>query len=222
MHRTIAAILGTMAVSVASANAADMPVKAPPIMPLPVQTWTGFYAGVNLGGAWANRSSDGITIGDDTGGVIGGGQLGYNWQTGAWLLGIEGDFQGSSQRRTHSFIDTAGATFETEGKIPWFATLRGRLGYVSGPWLLYATGGGAWVNFKASVTDAAGVTVSDDTTRSGWTVGGGVEWMFIPQWSAKVEYLYISTDHTSLVLDGDTFDRRIQENVFRAGVNYHF
>src|SRR5690242_11167254 len=101
-----AAVLGLTA---SSAFAADLGVRAPPVTPAPVATtWTGFYAGLNAGGGWANVSSDNVS--SDLSGFVGGGQLGYNWESGNWLLGIEGDFQGSSQ----STSDTA-----TIGVIPF-------------------------------------------------------------------------------------------------------
>lgn len=217
---TILAGVMFAACSGAGAYAADLPRKAPvqPIAPVQMYNWTGFYVGVNLGGGWTNTSSG--SINSDLSGVIGGGQLGYNWQAGQILLGIEGDFQGSSQRSSGS-ATIGGIGFSGESKIPWFATLRGRLGYVSGPWLIYATGGGAWINYELDIT-APGGSVSDHTTKSGWTVGGGVEWMFVPNWSAKLEYLYLDTDTTSVTLFGTTFDARAKQNIVRAGLNYHF
>jgi outer membrane immunogenic protein len=221
----------------AAAQAADMPVKAPPPMaPLPPPiTWTGFYLGVNVGGAFSNNDASfanfaGTPIvsgnggSNNNGGVVGGGQLGYNWQINNWLIGFEGDFNGSSQRRSNTFVDGFGGTFDTEANVQWFATARGRLGYVSGPWLFYVTGGGAWVNFKGSITDNVNLTsISDETTRSGWTVGGGVEWMFVPNWSAKLEYLFIDVgDRSFSDINGNVLNVNLQENVVRAGVNYHF
>jgi outer membrane immunogenic protein len=219
MRRFVVALLGATALG-GAALAADMPVKAPvPIVPIaPPMTWTGFYAGVNLGYGWADVSTD-VTSSDLTG-VIGGGQVGYNWQTGPLVLGIEGDFQGSGQNKSDSGT-FGGVPFTVDQKLPWFATLRGRLGYAAGPWLFYGTGGAAWANYKLSIT-ALGVTASDDSTRTAWTAGGGVEWMFLPKWSAKLEYLYIDTGDTSVTLFGTTFTGRAKDNIVRAGVNYHF
>jgi outer membrane immunogenic protein len=220
MHRIAVALL-TLVSTGSVAFAADMPRKAP-IAPAPaplVYTWTGFYVGVNLGYGWARASTGGVTS-NNIDGVIGGGQLGYNWQTGNLLLGLEGDFQGSGQRRSDSGA-IGGVTFTVDQKIPWFATLRGRLGYAAGPWLFYGTGGAAWVNYKLSVS-ALGTTVSDDATKAAWTAGGGVEWMFAPKWSAKLEYLYIDTGSTSVTLFGTTFNGRARDNIVRAGLNYHF
>ena len=207
-------------VAASSAFAADLPVKAPPsmIQQESVTTWTGFYVGANLGYGWANVGTSGVS--NDLTGVIGGGQLGYNWQTGPLVFGIEGDFQGSGESRSDS-ATILGTTFAVDQKIPWFATLRGRIGYAWGPAMLYFTGGASWQNYKLSVS-ALGTTVSDDSTKTGWTLGGGGEWMFAPQWSAKVEYLYMDTGDTDVTLFGTTFTGRAKNNVIRAGVNYHF
>jgi outer membrane immunogenic protein len=233
-HRKVfAALAGLVLMAGSAAYAADMPVKAPPPPPpAPVYNWNGFYLGVNLGGVWSNNS--GGNFSSDMSGVTGGGTVGWNWVTNnaifggtGVLLGFEGDFNGSSQNRDRTIVlGTPATTFSTTGKIPWFATARGRLGIVNGPWLFYATGGGAWVNFQAdiSATNAAGSigTVTDHTTQSGWTVGGGVEWMFLPRWSAKLEYLYLETNSSDVTLFGQTFEGKARENIVRAGLNYHF
>ena len=103
----------------------------------------------------------------------------------------------------------------------WFATARGRVGYAMGPWMLYATGGAAWVNYKLSVS-ALGTTISDNATKAALAVGGGGEWMIMQNWSAKLEYLYIDTGTTSVTLFGTTFDARAKDNIIRVGLNYHF
>jgi outer membrane immunogenic protein len=180
---------------------------------------------VNLGGAWANNSSNNFS--GDMAGVTGGGQLGFNWVTNnnffgasGLLIGFEGDFNGSSQNNSNGGT-IAGIPFTVDTKMPWFATARGRLGIVNGPWLVYGTGGGAWVNYQADIS-APGGTVTDHTTKSGWTAGGGVEWMFLPRWSAKIEYLFIETNSNDVTLFGQSFSAKAQENVVRAGLNYHF
>jgi outer membrane immunogenic protein len=202
-------------VAASSAFAADLPVKAP-YAPAPLPFWTGFYAGVNVGGGWANS---GLGSGDLTG-VIGGGQLGYNWQAGQVVFGIEGDFEGSSQKKSDTVATGIGAV-TAEQKLPWLATLRGRLGYAQGPVMFYVTGGAAWVNYEVSLS-SGGVSVSDSTTQSAWTIGGGVEWMFLPHWSTKVEYLYVDTGDQDVSLFGITASGRAKDNIVRAGLNYHF
>jgi outer membrane immunogenic protein len=218
------ALLVAVVLSALPVRAADLPAAAPPpAQVIPVQpTWTGFYAGLNAGYGWANTSATlpGFTGSSNLDGFVGGGQLGYNWQSGNLLLGIEGDFQGSTQSRSDSGT-VGGVFFTVDQDLPWLATIRGRIGYANGPWLVYATGGAAWVNYKLSAT-ALGTTVSSDATRAAWTVGGGVEWMFVPRWSAKLEYLYVDTDSVSVTLFGVPFTGRAKDNIVRAGVNYHF
>src|SRR6185312_443033 len=216
--------LGLVAVIVASlgsaAVAADLPRKAPVsyIAPQPVMTWTGFYVGANAGYGWANVGTAGVS--NDLKGFIGGGQLGYNWQTGAWVFGVEGDFQGGNESRSDT-ATLAGISFTVDQKIQWFATARGRIGYAFDAWMLYFTGGAAWQNYKLSVS-ALGGSIDDNTTKMGWTVGGGLEWMFMPRWSAKLEYLYMDTGDTDVTLFGTTFTGRAKNNIARIGVNYHF
>lgn len=186
---------------------------------------------------------------------IGGAQIGYNWQAGSWVFGVEGD--GAWQQLIqHTFVRfganpaagspmgsvaTDTAYFRSEQGA--LGTLRGRLGYTGGSWLLYATGGLAVGNVKHSMTEvlSPGVacpvapsgtcrSVSDDTTRVGWTVGAGAEWMFAPNWSIGAEYLYVDLGTTTLTLPADggfffntstaRFDDR--EHVARVKINYHF
>ena len=214
-------VLATGVLFGAQAYAADLPVKAPRYAPeiiAPELTWNGFYIGANVGYGWANVGVSGVS--NDLNGIIGGGQVGYNWQIGQFVLGAEGDFQYSGESRSDS-TSILGITFTVDQKIQWFATARARLGYAFGPWMLYATGGAAWQNYKLSVS-ALGGEASDDATKIGWTAGGGLEWMFLPQWSAKVEYLYMDTGDTDVTLFGATFSGRAKNSVARLGINYHF
>jgi outer membrane immunogenic protein len=212
-------ILAVAVVAASSAVAADMPSKGPAYAPPPPPPlWTGFYVGLNAGWGWADVGSSSFS--NDISGFVGGGQVGYNWQAGQWVFGIEGDFQGTGQDRSDSGI-IAGIPFTVDQSLPWFATLRGRVGYAPGPWLLYVTGGVAWLRYELEVS-APGGSVSDHTTNAAWTLGGGVEWMFMPKWSAKLEYLYMDTTDTSVTLFGNTFEGSGHNNVIRLGVNYHF
>ncbi|HEU5018119.1 MAG TPA: outer membrane protein [Pseudolabrys sp.] len=210
--------LAALAVGVfigSQAYAADLPVKAPPMAPVvaPAMTWTGFYIGPNIGFGWADVGLSGSSHLD---GVVGGGQLGYNWQAGSFVFGIEGDIQGSGENRSDT---VGGVTFDQ--RIPFIATARGRVGYVAGPVLIYFTGGGAWQNYHLTVS-VPGASVSDDDTKFGWTIGGGVEWMFAQNWSAKVEYLRIDTGDTTVSLLGTDYTSRLRNNIIRVGLNYHF
>lgn len=218
--RKLAMAALTVAALGCPAFAADLPVKAPPpVQQEVVTTWTGFYLGGNVGYGWANVGATGGAS-SDLDGIIGGGQLGYNWQTGPLVIGIEGDFQGADESRSDTTI-IGGVPYTVDQNIQWFATLRGRIGYAWGPAMLYFTGGGSWQNYKLSVS-ALGSTVDDNTTKSGWTIGGGGEWMFTPHWSAKLEYLYMDTGDTDVTLFGNTFSARAKNNIVRVGLNYHF
>ena len=134
-------------------------------------------------------------------GFAGGGQIGCDYQfSGAWVVGIRNMFDGTSlhKDRTIAFGPLAGG--EIDFKTCWFDTLTGRVGYAAAPaWLIYGQGGGAWAHSSSEVT-FAGVQIGDfSKTRSGWTAGGGVEWMFAPRWSAFLEGNYMdfgSNDQT--------------------------
>jgi len=213
----IACAAGLIAGSAASA--ADLPRKSLPYSaPSYAPVWSGFYAGANAGYGWATFDNGFGT--DNMKGFAGGLQAGYNWQISSFVLGVVGDIQYSAQKRTET-ATVAGVVFTGEEKIPWFGTARGRVGYAFDSVLIYGTGGAAWSNFKASIS-ALGATVSTETTKMGWTAGGGVEWMFMPRWSVKAEYLYIDSGSTSLTIAGVTGSGKLKDQIARIGVNYHF
>jgi|SRR5665213_1326707 len=238
MHYSMKGALGALAVAMIvpqAAMAADMAVKASPRMAV-AAPWTGFYAGVNVGYGWAHESTDvspaGVVLGsfsNNMRGVVGGGQLGYNWQFGTWVAGLETDLQFSGQR--NSSTDIIGpTTFAHTDKITWFGTTRARLGALIMPaTLLYGTGGLAYAGMKSDGTlTAAGpgtVAFSNSTTKTGWTLGAGIEGMMAANWSWKVEYLYMSfpsfTTNAPVGFTG-TSSTKVTDNVLRVGFNYHF
>lgn len=216
MKRLLIATSALTALVASTAFAADIPARMPakaPVM-MPAYNWTGFYLGVNIGGAWTDTD-----IGSSVSGFIGGGQIGYNWQGigSPWVLGLEADFQGSTQGESATVFLPGGAV-TADADLPWFGTVRGRLGYAWDRVMIYATGGFAFQEAKLSVT-APGVALSGSETSLGWTVGGGLEWAFFDRWSAKFEYLYLNTDGVTVL--GVTTGR-LGNNVARAGVNYRF
>jgi outer membrane immunogenic protein len=270
----LAGVVGIAAVSAGAAVAADLPaayrppVKAVAVAPLP--TWTGFYIGGNLGGGWDKSSSAlSATSTDPTlapalaaqlaagvypaslspqgKGVIGGGQIGYNWQLASQaVIGLEADLQGSGLKGSDDQVLSA-ATFSTTGtdltkSIEWFGTVRGRVGYLVAPqWLLYATGGFAYGQTKTSFTTTdltlgcfpPGISLcaagSSSSLRTGWTAGAGVEAQFAPNWSIKAEYLYV--DLGTLAMNIPTFtipaiafntSVSFREQIARVGLNYRF
>jgi outer membrane immunogenic protein len=175
-----------------------MPTKAPPLSR--VFSWTGCYIGAHVGGAWGSkdfRDVPGIgglvdgtginTLHDNVNGVLGGGQLGCDYQFASnWVIGIEGQIAGAdiSGDVTNPF----GLASPFHAKTEWLANVTGRLGYTWDRALLYVKGGGGWAGDKYSAV--YGSTYFGSETRSGWTLGGGLEWAFGNGWSAKVEYLH--------------------------------
>jgi opacity protein-like surface antigen len=238
MRRLLTTALSLLALG-GAARAADLP-PAPQLPPLEAQpVWTGFYAGLNVGGAFgSSRNAFSITgfglptFSTPLQGVVGGGEAGYNWQTGPWVLGLEANFEGSglSGSRNAPCLPPLCAAFAASyaQKLPWFGTLRPRIGYALGNWLFYATGGGALGQVDTSATAAVGSFVATNNhsqTRSGWTLGGGVEVGFAPGWSAKIEYLHVdlgSRTTTYLLTPPISNVSRLNANVVTAGVNYHF
>ena len=198
-----------------AASAADLPrqyTKAPAPMAPPVFNWSGFYIGANAGYGWADSSFG------DANGFIGGGQIGYNWQGlgSPLVLGLEADLQFSDMSTSAT---VGGVTADAD--INAFGTVRGRIGYAFDRFMIYGTGGLAFTNTELSLS-AGGASVSDDDWSTGWTLGGGVEWAFMPNWSAKLEYLYVDSGDTTLALAGTTVTGDYDFSVVRAGLNYRF
>jgi outer membrane immunogenic protein len=177
---------------------------------------------------------NGNTVGSQ-GGVVGGAQIGYNFQFNQFVLGVETDFQGTSLSGggnnplvsypafynnsggfgTNNNLAALGAVTGANISLSWFGTVRGRAGYLITPTLLiYGTGGFAYGQVSAW---------GFNTTPTGWTAGGGVEWLFAPHWSAKAEYLYVDLSGVQGNNGwnvGNNFHPQL--NVVRAGINYHF
>jgi outer membrane immunogenic protein len=227
--------------------AADMPVKAPAYQappPIALYNWNGFYIGANIGYGWSKVDSTGTNLatGDqlsasqDRTGILGGGQIGYNYLVSpSILLGVEGDFDGANLTGSTDECRDATHCSHSDGKTDWLATLRGRAGYVMNDWLIFATGGGAWSHGSSTRTitaspilGAVGQSASVSPTHSGWTAGGGVEYGFARNWSAKLEYLYIQTSggsdfvYATVPTANSHVDSTSHISTVRLGINYHF
>jgi outer membrane immunogenic protein len=199
---------------VSAASAADLPMRSAPPAPIiaaaPIFTWTGFYVGVNAGYGWSDDDFDAVDFADDEddGGFIGGAQVGYNYQIGSFVVGLEGDIQYADFGRDGAFTFTdpdTGEVFTDEFESSdWFGTVRARAGVAFGQALIYATGGFAF---------------ADDA--NGWTAGGGVEYAFTNNLSLKIEGLYVSLDNDDDFDFGD-FDNDVDFGVVRAGLNFRF
>ena len=192
-----------------AASAADLPRKAPAYVPPapPPLTWTGCYIGANLGGAWGRFRLEGPFGGSaeqstNNASFVGGGQIGCDYQfAGGWVIGFRNMFDGTTNSRDRAFnvVDATGtlvATGAAELRMRWFDALTGRIGYSWQPnSLLYFQGGAVWSRVEANlvVTDTATGAVfagSASTTKTGWTIGGGWEYQFSPQWSVFIEGNY--------------------------------
>ena len=246
MRRLSIAVAAISAIAFAQvASAADLPRKAPAAPPpAPVFGWTGFYAGLNVGYGWGSADIDSYSANDPAmvawfnafgtpplmalkpSGVLGGLQLGYNWQLGSnWLVGLETDFNWSDINGSSSvgglIAGVVPFSVTAEDRVKWFGTVRARLGYLPVDKLLaYVTGGFAYGRVQQAATyvnNSAGVFFSSSgsysfqcnsgqtclagsssTTATGWTLGGGLEYAIWQRWTLRAEYLHISLSSRSV------------------------
>jgi outer membrane immunogenic protein len=213
----------------ASAFAADLPSRTVvPVAPVvPIFTWTGFYGGLNAGYGWNvndNRYYDPVTglvqKQDSDGGFVGGGQIGYNYQLGQFVGGVEADIHYADL----SSGDKAGLNAPQSKGVDWLGTVRARLGFALDRALIYATGGFA---YGGRDKDDNYTTYYDDNDKDffkGWTVGGGIEYAFSDNLTAKVEGLYINFGKDKSGNNAPVFESPsdIEFGLVRAGVNYKF
>jgi len=242
---TGAAVLAMLTIPVA-ASAADLkpaPVYTKAPMMAPVFSWTGFYIGGNVGGAWAHHDwTD--TFGLDFGGgnnngvFIAGGQVGGNYQINNFVIGVEGtfDWAANNNNSTNGIVVPAlgGNIVRVTSNDTWLSTVAGRFGVAYDRVLFYAKGGGAWIGNNGftvtNVTTGASITGSNSNTTSGWLAGAGIEWAFANNWTVKFEYDYIGLSGRTFTvpvgspfLVGDTFTTG-SNNIQMAtvGVNFLF
>ena len=261
MHRNSLGLLAAVSLTLAGVAAAaagdlDMAYKSAP----PAPSWTGFYIGAN-GGAGTGTTQSNVNVGGATvttlgtittlgvtgltlplssyslTGFLGGVQAGYNWQTGPFVLGIEGDFDGATFQGSTSCI----ILYTCSAKHDWVGDITARLGVVAfDKALIYVKGGAAWADSSHSLsasfsttTATASISGSATDTAVGGLLGMGIEYGFLPHWSAKIEYDYIQfanqNVNATLTATGATVGTvalplQITELVqfVKAGVNYHF
>lgn len=259
VRKFLLASVGALAVTTGSAFAADLPSRAPPpvyVPPAPIFTWTGVYIGGQIGYAWSSGSNNfngfdpftGVAFvtnaGGNPNGVIGGANVGYNYQINQWVLGLEGSVDGTSLSNTalatvpvFGGISTVSAhsTADIQGSI------RGRLGIAWDRALIYATGGVAFGGFNTDLnvfgTDAIGAPIfgstNISTTRVGWTVGGGIQYAVTNNWSVRAEYRYTDwgTINQNGVFNDPAFitptaafigERHLKQNQVQVGFDYKF
>jgi outer membrane immunogenic protein len=196
--------LALLATTVAS-DAADLgPISRPYAAPTPAYaaySWMGPYIGVNVGYEWGSVTH---SAADPSGGAVGG-QVGYNWQNGQLVFGVETDLQ---------WANADDVVSSTKFTNTWFGTARGRIGYAMNNILVYGTGGIAYGGLELERN-----AVSDSQSGFGWTLGVGMEVGLTPNWTAKVEYLYFDlTDKTFFTGTSNG----LESSVLRAGANYRF
>jgi outer membrane immunogenic protein len=237
MKKILLASAALFAIVSAPASAADLPARAPitkaPVMAPVLYNWSGFYIGANGGGAWSDKCwtfvqvapllpvSEGCHRAD---GGMAGGQIGFNWQTGAFVWGVElsGDWADLTGSNVSLFFPLA----TNRTRVDALASLTGRIGYAWDAAMLYFKGGGAWASdkFDSRVT-ATGVLIdSVSKTRSGWTVGGGFEYGFTPNWSVAVEYMHYDMGREALVFQPTLANERISQRIdaVTARLNWRF
>jgi len=209
-------------VAAQGAVAADLSVaplyKAPPSEVTQAYNWTGFYFGVNGGGGWGSSRWQGVDRVGLSGGQVGG-TAGYNWQIGKAVVGVEGDVDWSGLQGTATSTLCPGGSCGTSDT--WLSTVRGRVGYAFDRVLPYVTGGLAVGDIQAATPGLPG----GSNTNAGWTLGGGIELALPGNWSAKAEYLHVDLGAFNCgtgcgVLPNENVS--LHQDVFRAGVNYHF
>ena len=245
--RNLIAALGLLSISSAGAMAADLALKAPPPAPPAAMSWTGFYIGVNGGASWATAANSINLAGlgaagtlplysQGLNGFLGGGQIGYNYQTGNFLLGVEGDGDWSNIKGTAPCI----VVFSCTANMKWTADATVRAGVLPMHNLLvYVKGGASWTSVKYNFTDGgllapASITSNVSETKVGGLLGFGTEYMFAPHWTAKIEYNYVDygnhTDNHALTLAAGglaaTVNVPVQSSLkastMKAGINYLF
>jgi outer membrane immunogenic protein len=217
----LAAALALVAGGTFGVQAADLPRPAynkAPVYAPPVYSWTGFYVGINGGGAWGRSNWDGIPATFDTSGGLVGGTVGYNWQFGQFVLGAEADAAWANLKGT-------GCAGLCSTETNFLATARGRFGVAIDRFMPYITGGLAMGNIKAAFP----VFPTVDETRLGWTVGAGAEYAVAPNWSVKAEYLYVDLGNTRCGVGtacnfgaGANNQVGVTDHIVRGGVNFRF
>jgi outer membrane immunogenic protein len=232
-----ASIVGFSLLTATSVHAADLGArayaKAPPIDP--VFSWTGFYLGVNAGSGWGRTNTDELCfdcspspvfpLGKHSySGFIGGGQIGFNYQFGNLVLGVESDFDATD---IHGASTAGPDDYTNTTRYNWIASVRGRGGWAINNFYLYATGGAAFADVRHSSLDFSTGAPEASTTKTGSVVGGGLEYAIGNHWSIRGEYLYYDIGSNRLQINlvpirpvYFQFTDHVQSG--RAGINYKF
>ncbi len=212
------------------ALAADAVVyEPPPVEVTPIFIWTGGYVGLHAGYAWG-REDDNLgeffpapAIADrfDVDGFVGGVHAGYNWQSGSFVYGVEGDLDYTNVKGGSDFDyfqDTGHLSLDSD----WQGSMRLRAGYAVDTWLFYGTGGIAFGRAEME-TSAPGIAFSDKNTHVGWTLGAGIEKAFTPNWVGRLEARYTDFGSEDYNLgDFGTVESDWNQTAVTVGLSYKF
>jgi len=227
------------------AQAADLGVPRQPVaavVVMPAFSWTGFYVGLQAGHSWGNhrisrldaagnvRTFGGVPLSDASSmnGFVGGAHIGYNYQINQVVLGVEADLEGSTARYRLGNVAAAPGFDFNYGSVGWQGSLRARLGLVAGNALFYLTGGLALADIRSrvDVAGAGALFIAYSKVQPGWTLGGGVEYAFTPNWTARAEYRYTNLGSHSVPSPGGTTvtfrTSDVRSHTVRLGVSYLF
>lgn len=213
-----------------AAQAGDLPSsKAPPAPPVIANyNWTGFYGGVQLGGAFGQTdfslpaSTYRKSFGDS--GVFGGVHGGYNYQIQQIVVGAEAEFNALGDKGSFGDFTTFATPYSVNAHHDWIGSIDGRLGYAVKNYLIYAVGGYAFANANSAVLNNSVQVAGLSTSLNGYDVGGGVEYAFTRNWSGKFEYRYYQFDaitrpYTSAAT---LYAEKPYASTFRLGLAYHW
>jgi outer membrane immunogenic protein len=225
-------LLAGVSSSALAADISSPPVRSPAVAaPISAYNWTGFYVGANAGWGWVKGKADGCF--DDfcasfsklLDGFVGGGQLGFNYQTGNLVWGAEADTQWTDAKETITG-SVFGVQFSQAVRLSHFETIRGRLGVAMGTWLPYVTAGYGWGTAKGTLTVPGVGSANTSDSHGLWVVGAGVEAALAGNWTWKLEYLYLNTGDIdeSVTAGGDTLKAtaKVSVSTARLGLNYRF
>jgi len=205
-------------VGVGAARAADV-FEQPPMEAVPYFTWTGGYAGLQGGYAWTNLGVDGGAFAiDDLNGGLFGGYAGYNWQSGAWVFGAEGDFNGLWNDQTFAGPFPSSVDIGTD----WLASIRGRLGYAYDRALIFGTAGVGFTEATSDINFGGGATLSGSDSFTGWTLGGGAEYAFTDNWIGRAEYRYYDFGNKDLDGPAGVGGINLNTSTLTVGAAYKF
>ena len=221
--KDISLAAAALLVGTSTSFAADL-ARRPPIVPAApaISVWNGFYVGANGGYGWTENRFDSVAFTSKLNGGFAGGQLGYNWQLPSnWVVGVEADAQWADMSRSN-VVTLGGATFSLDQQLQNFGTFRARAGYAFNNVLLYGTGGWAWANEVGTANATVpGFIASARISNflSGYAAGAGIEWAFLPNASAKFEYLHLGFDTNNYM---GVLPVKTDVDTIKIGVNYLF